>query len=154
MESMALGRTYRSIYLAGPTFNLLTDDDAAQRALARIRDHLDEGGSALGPLFIPRPGAVGAVGVTREAREPDGSVIRFTTVSQRTDEEARLQTSLLRYERVGDEIVEREWVLHWHTQDGFRALAEAVDLQVAAVLDPTGAPAAADAEMFVFWLTR
>ena len=55
MEAMELPRRYRSIYLAGPSFNLLTDDDMAWRALARIRAHLEPDGSALIPLFVPEP---------------------------------------------------------------------------------------------------
>ena len=46
-------------------------------------------------------------------------------------------TTVLRYED-GDEVLERPWVLHWHTQDGFRSLAEAAGLAVQAVLDPDG----------------
>ena len=53
METMDLGRRYRSIYLAGPTFNLLADDTAAAQALGRIHAHLEPGGSALIPLFVP-----------------------------------------------------------------------------------------------------
>ena len=44
MEAMELPRPFRSIYLAGPTFNLLVDDDTAWRALARIRAHLEPEG--------------------------------------------------------------------------------------------------------------
>jgi len=40
MQSMQLERRFRSIYLAGPTFNLLPDDDVAQMALQRIAAHL------------------------------------------------------------------------------------------------------------------
>jgi len=46
------------------------------------------------------------------------------------------------------------WVLHWYSQDGFRALDEAAGLEVAAVLAEDGRPAAPDADVFVFWLTR
>ena len=56
-EEMRLGRQYRSIYLAGATFNLLPDDEAAQAALGRIATHLRADGSALIPLLSlsPRP---------------------------------------------------------------------------------------------------
>jgi hypothetical protein len=74
-------------------------------------------------------------------------------VSEERDEATRLQTTVLRYQR-GDEVLERPWVLHWHTQDGFRALAAAAGLDVAAVLAPTGGEAAPDATEFAFWLTR
>jgi SAM-dependent methyltransferase len=153
METMNLGRRYRSIYLAGPTFNLLPDDATAQAALDRITAHLEPGGSALVPLFLPEADDVGAIGVSREAVDERGEVIRFTPVDVARDEAARVQRSLLRYER-GDEVVEREWTLHWHTQAGFRTLAEAAGLIVAAVLDPAGGPAPDDATTFVFILTR
>ena len=41
-------------------------------------------------------------------------------------------------------MVERPWVLHWHTQDGFRSLAEAAGLVVQAVLGFDGTPAASE----------
>jgi SAM-dependent methyltransferase len=153
METMDLGRRYRSIYLAGPTFNLLPDDASAGAALARIAAHLEPGGSALVPLFIPDPADVGAIGVTRESVDDEGRSIRFTPLEVTRDEAARVQRSLLRYER-DDEVVDRLWTLHWHTQAGFRSLAETAGLTVAGVLDPAGGAAAEDATSFVFILTR
>ena len=138
MESMDLGRRYRSIFLAGPTFNLLPDDDVTGRALSRIGSHLADGGSALVPLFIPQPAAAGELGRSREATDGYGETIRVTPVAEDRDETARLHRTLLRYER-GREVVERSWVLHWHTQDGFRTLAEVAGLHVRAVLDPGAA---------------
>jgi hypothetical protein len=152
MESMDLGRRYRSIFLAGATFNLLSDDETTARALERVRAHLADGGSALVPLSIPGPAAAGDLGRTREATNDSGETIRFTPVSEERDEVARLHTTVLRYER-RDEVLERPWVLHWHTQEGFRALAEGAGLSVAAVLEVDGGPAAEDADVFVFWLT-
>jgi SAM-dependent methyltransferase len=153
MESMGLGRLYRSIYLAGPTFNLLPDDDTARAALARIAAHLEPGGSVLVPLFVPEPTDVGAIGVPREGADDEGRPIRFTPLEVSRDEDTRVQRSVLRYER-GDEVVERTWTLHWHTQGGFRALAEEAGLTAAAVMDPGGGAAAADATSFVFILTH
>ncbi len=147
MEAMDLGRRYRSIYLAGPTFNLVLDDDLVAAALARIHDHLKPGGSALVPLFVPddEGDRVGEVSET--------GTMRLTRVAASRDDVARTQAVVLRYED-GDEVLEREWVLHWHTQDGFRARAEAAGLEVSAVLAPDGREAALDADAFVFWLTR
>jgi SAM-dependent methyltransferase len=147
MQEMDLGRRYRSIFLAGPTFDLVLDDALVATALGRIHDHLEPGGSALIPLFVPADESA-EVGITTEA----GSM-RVTKVSCERDEAARLQTVVLRYED-GAEAVERPWTLHWHTQDGFRALAEAAGLGVSAVLAPDGSPATPDADQFVFWLTR
>jgi len=43
MEALKLPRRYRAIFLAGPTFTPLPDDDAAPAALRGIRAHLAEG---------------------------------------------------------------------------------------------------------------
>jgi hypothetical protein len=50
-------------------------------------------------------------------------------------------------------MVERPWVLHWHTQAGFRALAAATGLTTKAVLDADGARAAEADQTFAFLLT-
>jgi hypothetical protein len=50
------------------------------------------------------------------------------------DDEARLQVVTLEYERRspdGDvEVLDREWLLHWHTPPGFAALAGDAGLEV------------------------
>jgi SAM-dependent methyltransferase len=155
IEALDLPRRYRSIFLAGPTFNLLTTDDVASSALARIRAHLDGGGSVLVPLFIPAPTPPDQLGLVREATAPDGTVMRVSAIDERRDEAQRTQETTLRYERVdGDDhaVEERPWTLHWHTQDGFRALAAAAGLETVAVLDERGARASDDATAFGFVL--
>jgi SAM-dependent methyltransferase len=155
MESLDLPRRYRTIFLAGPTFNLLPDDACAIRALLRIRAHLDEGGSALIPLFVPRAIPQAKLGRVREAVEPDGSVIRVSTIAERRDEVARRQETILRYERVIGEtstVVERPWILHWYSQEGFRALVASTGLATVTVLDAAGGHAQDTAEEFAFWL--
>lgn len=137
-ESMALGRRYRSIFLAGPTFNLLPDDDLAAAALARIAEHLDDGGAALVPLHVPPPVPEAVLGRPRTTTEPDGTVLSFSIVDAERDEAARRQACLLRYEAVG-EVVEREWVLHWFDRSTFAAMAAGAGLRVDQILDDTGA---------------
>ena len=125
------------------------------RALKRIRDHLDVGGSALVPLFVPTPTAEEALGEPRTATEPAGSTISVTAIAEERDDEARTQRTTLRSERVAAgrrTTVDRPWVLHWHTQDDFRRLASSVGLATVAVLDAAGHPAGDDATVFVFWL--
>ena len=64
---------------------------------------------------------------------------------------------MLRYEiRDGDDhqVVERPWVVHWHTVPGFRELVAAAGLEVSAVLASDGSPAADDATEFAFVLRR
>jgi hypothetical protein len=156
IESMELPRRYRSIYLAGATFNLIVDDDTAWRALTRIRAHLEPGGSALIPLFIPEPIPADALGAPKTHLTDDGRTMRCTVLTVERDEAARLQTTVLRYElEAGDEhqVVERPWVLHWHTQDGFRQLVSDAGLLVGGIVDPDGHPAAPDASQFTFWVS-
>ncbi len=157
MEQMELVRRYRSIYLAGPTFNLIVDDDTAWRALARVRAHLEPDGSALIPLFIPRPLAAAAIGVPRTHVAEDGRSMRFTVLSEERDDDRRLQTSTLRYELEVDGawvVEERAWVLHWHTQEGFRQLLGDAGLLVGDVLAPDGRPARPGDDQFTFWVGR
>lgn len=158
MQDLDLGTAFRSVYLAGPTFNLLPDDDLAASALRAIHDHLVPGGSALVPLFVPEPLGADAIGRRTEEVDEDGTVLRFELLAEDVDLEARRLTRSCRYEAVspdgGSESIERDWVLHWFTQEGFGSLARAAGLDVAAVLDAEGQPVGPDADVFVFWLTR
>ena len=155
MEELNLSRRYRSVFLAGPTFNLLPNDDAAASALACIRDHLADGGSALIPLFIPPPTPDDQLGQVREATEADGANIRVSAIAEERDETRRSQQTIMRYERLRGgrrTAVDRPWTVHWHSQEGFRTLVAEAELTTAAVLDAAGQPAAPDADVFVFWL--
>jgi hypothetical protein len=157
METMRLGRRYRSIFLAWPTFNLLPDDDAARRALERIREHLAFDGAALIPLFMPRPTPNAELGRPREHVTADGCRLRVTTIGESRDERARLQTSVLRYEVITPnrtDVDERPWVLHWHTVDGFGELVRDVGLRTRSVRRPDGSPATPTDDAFVFRLTH
>jgi SAM-dependent methyltransferase len=139
MEEMDLERRYRSIYIAGPTFNLLPDDDAARRALQRIGLHLASGGSALVPLFVPEPAR--DLGEARVHVQSDGTVLRFTALDEQRDDEARIQRTRMRYERIqGDasEVVERELLIHWYPAGGFEALASRAGLRAREVNDGRG----------------
>ena len=155
MEELDLGgRRFRTIFLAGPTFNLLPDDEVAAQALVRIRDHLAGDGTALVPLFVPEVLAEDELGRVREAVDGGGRTIRFCITSVERHEAARRQVTMTRYERLGDppEVLERPWVVHWHSQEGFRALAESAGLSTQAVLDASGGIAAADATDVAFLL--
>ena len=158
MESLDLGtRRYRTIFLAGPTFNLLPDDATVSAALDGIRRHLAPGGAALIPLFVPDAVDPRSSEAPREAVEEDGSVIRFVVTGVRRDDEARRQVTTMRYERVRPdgrvEVLERPWVVHWHTQSSFRSLAADAGLETAAVLAADGSPADETATNVAFWLT-
>lgn len=157
IERMDLRKTYRSIFLAGPTFNLLPDDTTALQALERIATHLDRRGAALIPLFIPQPVPVEHLGVVREHVDRRGRVLRVVATSTERDDTARRQVTVLRYEVVDGgvgRVLERPWVLHWHTQEGFAELAHEAGLRVGAVLAPDGSAAPPDASEFGFVLRR
>jgi SAM-dependent methyltransferase len=157
MQTMELARRYRSIFLAGPTFNLLPDDDTALRTLRAIAQHLDQDGMALIPLFIPTSTSVDQLGVSRTAFDTDNTSLRFTVVSELRDDATRRQISVLRYERILPEravVEERPWLLHWYTQPGFTRLAIEAGLRTKAILNPEGGPANADEAAFSFWLER
>lgn len=154
-ESMDLGRRYRAIYLAGATFNLLPDDATAQRALQRIAAHLQPGGSALIPLFIPGAPSQRLVGQAREHTTDDGSLMRVSTLSVDHDPAARVQIARLRYELVRgttSETLERDWLLHWFDQQQFAAMATDAGLTVHGVFADNGGRATADDTSFTFWL--
>jgi SAM-dependent methyltransferase len=156
MQDMQLPRCYRSIFIAGPTFNLLPDDNAARQALSRIRTHLDPCGSALIPLFILTVTPEDKLGHARETRTSDGLVLRVTAVAQQHDEPRRVQTTVLRYERLtsdATEVLERPWVVHWWTQQGFSEIAASAGFSIVSVLDPHGRPALESAKIFEFRLS-
>ena len=133
------------------------DDDTAGAGLQRIHAHLEPGGAALIPLFVPAPTPSEHLGRFRERRAADGALMRFAVIEEQRDERARLQTSQVRYELVSDAEtagLDRAWVLHWHTQAGFRRLAESAGLTVETVLRSDGSPAQTTDTEFVFWLKR
>lgn len=132
MEELELDRRFASIYLAGPTFNLLPDDATALRALRAIAAHLRPDGAALVPLWTPPPTPDEQIGVVRTAHI-EGAEARYTVASEVYDTDSRTRTSMARYELgSGDEstIEDREWIIHWYDREGFRQLALEAGLDV------------------------
>lgn len=155
MEQMDLERRYRSIYLAGPTFNLLADDDTAFEALTRIRAQLLPDGGAMIPLFVPAPTPADQLGRPRSHRPLAGTEMRFSVLAEWRDERTRLQRALCRYELISPtETVteERDWVLHWYAHDTIRDIAADAGLTVASMLTFEGRPAATDDDAVVLLL--
>jgi SAM-dependent methyltransferase len=152
VEDMQIERQFRSIFFAGPTFNLLPDDDTALRALVRIREHLSPDGSLLLPLFIPSPTPAAVLGRPRVHVTEEGVEMRFTAVSERRDDAARVQATLTRYERrdgSAHEVEDREWLLHWYGIADIRALVDRAGLEVTRVLNPAGGPVDEHSKEFV-----
>lgn len=152
-DEMRLDRQYRSIYLAGATFNLLPDDETAQAALGRIATHLLPDGSALIPLFVPQSPADSDIGKVREHVTDDGIVMRVTVVDIVRNETARDQITELRYEllRGNDhQIVNRSWKLHWFEQEQFATMAADAGLATRSVRQANGSPATSHDTAFTF----
>lgn len=158
MQSFSLPYRYRSVFLAGASFTLLTTDEDARAALARIHSHLEPGGSALIPLEIPDLEAVRAgVGRFREAVTTAGDRLRVGLLAFDASEEGRTLSQRLRYERIpatgASEVVEREWRRRWWSQEQFRDMLEAAGFGKVTFLGVDGGPVAAGASTFVA-LTR
>lgn len=156
MEELDLPNRYRSIFLAGPTFTLLPDEETALQALKGIRKHLTNDGSALVPLFIPSPTPQNQLGKIKEATTDDGAILRVSVLSEDRNEDARIRETLLRYEKRvdGESFVEdRPWILHWHSQESFRVLVEKAGLNVSAINNSQGRSAAPGDSEFTFLLS-
>jgi SAM-dependent methyltransferase len=127
MQSFSLSHRYRSIFLAGASFTLLTTDEDAASALERIHAHLEPGGSVLIPLEIVDPRATRkALGRFREVTTAAGDRCRVGMVALDVSERERTLCHRLRYERipaVGEsEVVERGWKRRWWSQEQFREM--------------------------------
>src|SRR5699024_877343 len=115
MEQLALDRSYASIYLAGPTFNLLPDDAVGLRALRAIAAHLQPECAALVPLWTPPPTAAEEIGAVHRAPIDHGEA-RYYILGEEYDVAARTRTTRMRYELTpaGETAAqEREWIIHW-----------------------------------------
>lgn len=154
MQSFQLPGRYRSIFLAGASFTLLTTDEDAASALRRIYDHLEPGGHALIPLEIEDPDAIRTqLGRYREVADPSGDRLRVAMLELDVHEDGRSASYRLRYERIpatGEPAtVERIWERRWWTQEQFRELASTAGFADLLFLAPTGGLAKPDASIFV-----
>lgn len=157
MQELSLGHRFRSIYLAGPTFNLLPDDTTALLALRCISSHLADDGKALIPLWIPERTPSEELGVTREATAENGDVLRYTPVSEDYDGHAQTRTTTALYERVtpaGTDRAERQWVIHWHSVEQFRSMCGEAGLQITRLVDDDGRLPAATETYFTATVQR
>lgn len=132
MEELDLGMKFASIYLAGPTFNLLADDDTALKALQAMAGHLRTGGAALVPLWTPRPTPPERIGEVSISESAAGRA-QYTVIDETYDREQRTRTTYVRYELITEDeslTADREWIIHWFPEDVFRDLATSAGLQV------------------------
>ena len=162
MQSLALPMRYRTIFFAGASFMLLPDAQDSERTLERIHHHLQPGGLAVIPLYVPPrlPEAQNATDQwsTRESMRPsDGATLRLSE-RYHYDWPRQLRVATLRYEVITNgaiaQAVERPWLLRWYSQDEFRRLLRNPGFQVDVVLGDNGKPVADDAPAFIFIARR
>ncbi|MFX4270708.1 hypothetical protein ACQBAR_08840 [Propionibacteriaceae bacterium Y1685] len=115
---------------------------------------LDVDGVAMVPLHIPSPTPPEQFGLRNE-KITDGVTLAVTVIDQERDEDLRRQVSTLRYERIdGDrhEVLDRAWLMHWCTVDGFTELVTGTGLQVDSITLADGSPAGPEATDFTVLL--
>jgi len=154
MQSFELARRYRSIFLAGASFTLLTSDADARDALRCIHAHLEPGGSALIPLEIPDVALVRRVlGRVREVTNAAGQRLRVSMIAFAEEDDGRTHSHRLRYERVSSngesEVVERDWRKRWWSQEQFGEMLRQAGFERVRMRTPEGGTAPADAPVFV-----
>ena len=154
MQSFALPRRYRSIFLAGASFTLLTSDDDAACTLERIHAHLEPGGSALIPSEIPDLERLPKfLGRFRQVETDAGVRLRVGMVALDVSPDQRSLCHRLRYERFpasGEpEVIERDWRIRWWSQRDFREMLESAGFERVKLLAPGGGLARPDATIFV-----
>ena len=139
-ETMALGRTYRSIYAATSNWNLLPTDDHLRSAFVALRPHLHPEGAALLTFFVPERRA-DPTGWSRRRVLDDGTEIAVTALGVERDEDERTEVTRLRYERVrhGEtERLDRDWCIHWASPAALIGMAEEAGLVVRSARDVHG----------------
>jgi SAM-dependent methyltransferase len=154
MQSFSLPRRYRSVFLAGASFTLLTTDEDAASALGCIFEHLEPGGGALIPLEVVDAADLRRfLGRFREIETGTGERMRVAMVAFEVAPDGRGLCRRLRYERIdaeGDvEVLERDWLTRSWTQDQFRRMLEAAGFERATFRAADGGPAEPDATVFV-----
>ena len=137
VEEFDVARRFRSIFFAGPTFQLVIDEDRARHALDRIAIHLAPGGRVLVPLFRPQPADPQHLGIWREHVDAEHGILAFQTVAQDYRRAARRVDTTLRYRRGPADApldqIDRVWSLRWYEDDEFEALATAAGLACARI---------------------
>jgi SAM-dependent methyltransferase len=154
MQSFRLPTRYRSIFLAGASFTLLTTDEDAENTLKRIYEHLRPGGHVLIPLEVQDADVTRTqLGRHRETVDPSGNRLRVVMLELDVCRDGRNSSLCLRYERippVGEPIsVERIWERRSWNQDQFRELVLAAHFDELRFLTPTGGLAEPNASAFV-----
>lgn len=129
MESMQLGKRFRTIFVPLATLQLLPRREDALAALRRFREHLAPGGELIVSLYVPwkELDADGEWRVRRSAAV-DGELVVLSEAI-RSDRGDQSQTWWLRYEVVRDvEVVRAElhtMQVRWYQRAEFALMLEA-----------------------------
>jgi SAM-dependent methyltransferase len=132
------------------------------RTLELIHHHLQPGGRAVIPLYVP-PRLAEAKNATdqwstRERMLPsDGATVRLSE-RYHYDWPRQLRVATLRYEVITNgavvQMVERPWLLRWYSQDEFRRLLRNAGFHTDVVLGAHGKPVSDAAPAFIFIARR
>ena len=137
IEQLNVAKRFRSVYFAGPTFQLLVDEERARQALERIAAHLEPEGRVLVPLFRPRPTEPDHLGAWREHASDDHGLLAVQVVLEDYRIADRRIDTTLRYRRgPADhpvELIDRVWSLRWYEDGEFEALAASARLACARI---------------------
>lgn len=126
--SLALGRTYATIYNPASSFSLIDDEDDARAALRAWRSHLSPGGRLVMSMFTPAPEEEGpqeipwAWHVRRSATRATDGVTFMVQQAVRIDHAAQFLHSLDRHEvwdadgTLRSTLIRRHRI-RWWTQD-------------------------------------
>ena len=137
MEDLSLPRNYATIFVPSSSFQLLTDPDAAVRAMSAFLAHLAPRGVLVMPFMsklwpgkrAPRQMEWSQWFKVAERQRPDGETIR-RWIRTRYDHSAQLEHEENRYEVLRDDVViETEThgrcpAVRWYSQDQARGLYE------------------------------
>jgi hypothetical protein len=167
METLDIGREYRTIFVPSSSIQLLLAPEDAREAMRRFFAHLVPGGALVVPFMIlwgrrvPEDNVWSDWYTAGEAHRPeDGATVRRT---QRTrfDMRAQLEHTEDRYEAILDgELIEEEThvtspATRWYTQEQARALFEDAGFRIDAVVrEFTQAPAIADDRIWTIFGVR
>lgn len=147
-ETMAAPREYATVFLAGPTRNLLPTDEAMLQALHSMKRTLAPGGTAVVPLFVPEPASATDIGGRTRAETSNGW-ISCRTLEVKRAENNRTQTGTLLHGREQHgtlEQLDRQWLLRWVGVHAFSAMVEESGFRI------TDAPPAIEHQAWDFTL--
>jgi ubiquinone/menaquinone biosynthesis C-methylase UbiE len=158
MDSMSLGRKYRTIIVPSSSFQLVTDEYAAAQAMSRFFDHLLPGGVLIMDFMIFKPGSDGKVSDWRLANEKtrpeDGALIQFY-IRGRNGPETQLQHNESRYEitldgeMIASEHTRRSPATRWYSQSQALKLYETAGfINTQMFKGATNEPASAEDTLF------